>query len=474
MGLERNLKTPGVYINEISFLPPSVSQVETAIPAFIGHTEKDDTAGLPTRIKSILEYKELFGEATPQEVVLKLTVDADDPVAIEFPVIDIDTGERKQPQLKSFLYYSVQHFFINGGGPCYIISVGRDTSDPELARLLAGLKKLESCDEPTLIVIPDAMKLSDEQGYTLMNEALNQCALLRDRFAIIDVKSVPPVTGVKEDSEAIVRSSVNFFRQMITGEREKTTYGAAYYPYLKSAFAYNFSDDTKIFLQNSTSNIPLSDIRPTQENLYNNIKAILNTLTITLPPSGAIAGVYADFDRSRGIWKAPANVQIKGITGPEFAITDRMQDDINVDIKEGKSVNAIRFFSGRGTLVWGARTLAGNDNEWRYISTRRLFIMVEESLKKSSASFVFEANDAKTWVKLRAMIENYLALLWRNGALTGIKPEQAFYVKIGLGQTMTAQDILEGRMNIEVGMAPVRPAEFIILRFMHRMKDPDE
>lgn len=152
-------------------------------------------------------------------------------------------------------------------------------------------------------------------------------------------------------------------------------------------------------------------------------------------------------------------------------LTNEDQENLNVDAVSGKSVNVIRFFTGKGILVWGARTLAGNDNEWRYVSVRRFFNMVEESCKKATAQFVFEPNDANTWTKVRAMIENFLTVLWRQGALAGAKPEQAFFVKCGLGQTMTALDILEGRMIVEIGMAAVRPAEFIILRFSHKMQE---
>jgi uncharacterized protein len=131
----------------------------------------------------------------------------------------------------------------------------------------------------------------------------------------------------------------------------------------------------------------------------------------------------------------------------------------------------IRAFTGKGNLIWGARTLAGNDNEWRYISVRRFFNMVEESTKKASEQFVFEANDANTWVRIRGMIESFLVQQWKAGALAGAKPEHAFYVKVGLNETMSAQDVLEGRMIIEIGMAVVRPAEFIILRFSHKMQE---
>lgn len=190
-----------------------------------------------------------------------------------------------------------------------------------------------------------------------------------------------------------------------------------------------------------------------------------------LPPSGAIAGVYAAVDRERGVWKAPANISLNSVISPAVKISHEQQAEYNVDVNAGKSINIIRAFTGKGILVWGARTLAGNDNEWRYVSVRRFFNFVEESCKKATEQFVFEPNDANTWVRVQGMIENFLTFLWRQGALQGIKPEHAFYVAVGLGKTMTAIDILEGRMIIEIGMAAVRPAEFIILRFSHKMPE---
>jgi hypothetical protein len=190
-----------------------------------------------------------------------------------------------------------------------------------------------------------------------------------------------------------------------------------------------------------------------------------------LPPSGAIAGVYAAVDRERGVWKAPANVSLSAVVSPAVKISHEQQAEYNVDVNSGKSINIIRAFTGKGTLVWGARTLAGNDNEWRYVNVRRFFNFVEESCKKATEQFVFEPNDANTWVRVQAMIENFLTVLWRQGALQGIKPEHAFYVAVGLGKTMTALDILEGRMIIEIGMAAVRPAEFIIIKFSHKMPE---
>ncbi len=204
----------------------------------------------------------------------------------------------------------------------------------------------------------------------------------------------------------------------------------------------------------------------------NQFEAKLNRLLgqkqIIMPPSSVMAGIYAKVDADRGVWKAPANVSINRVSGPADKLTLSENDSFNVH-PTGKSINVIRAFTGKGTLVWGARTLDGNSNEWRYISVRRFFSMVEESTKKASGQFVFESNDANTWVKVKAMIENFLILQWRAGALMGAKPEEAFFVKIGLGATMTQQDVLEGRMIVEIGMAVVRPAEFIILRFSHKM-----
>jgi len=200
-------------------------------------------------------------------------------------------------------------------------------------------------------------------------------------------------------------------------------------------------------------------------NIVNNIKKEMSRI----PPSGAVAGIYAKVDNDRGVWKSPANVSLNSVFSVSEFIDSNEQEGLNIDVNAGKSINAIRPFTGKGILIWGARTLAGNDNEWRYISVRRFFNMVEESVKKSTGWAVFEPNDANTWNKVRGMIEGYLYQKWQQGALQGAKPDEAYFVKVGLGLTMTQQDILEGRMIVEIGMAVVRPAEFIILKFSHKM-----
>jgi uncharacterized protein len=189
----------------------------------------------------------------------------------------------------------------------------------------------------------------------------------------------------------------------------------------------------------------------------------------TLPASGAVAGVYAQMDRDRGVWKAPANMALQEVASPSVILTDQDQQDYNLPA-DGKAINIIRAFSGKGNLMWGARTLAGNDNEWRYVNVRRLFGMVEASIDQSLHGLIFEANDANTWAKATAMVENFLLSLWQQGALLGSQPKQAFFVNIGLGKTMTAQDILAERMLLEVGLAAVRPVEFIIFRLTLNMQ----
>ena len=204
---------------------------------------------------------------------------------------------------------------------------------------------------------------------------------------------------------------------------------------------------------------------------YSDILAQYQAEAQVITPSAAIAGVYAMVDANKGVWQAPANVSLSGISNVTELISDREQNDMNVDANAGKSVNAIRNFSGKGIIVWGARTLDGNSNEWRYVSVRRLFNYIEESVQKSTNWAVFQPNDANTWVKVRCQIENFLSNLWRDGALAGSTPDKAFYVRVGLNETMTAQDILEGRMIVEIGLAAVRPAEFIILKFSHKMQE---
>lgn len=449
-------KTPGVYLEEIAKFPPSIAEVETAIPAFIGYTKQQGLSGNQiepvkigsttynvevARISSMLEYETLFGSTLAG---VKVTFETDGRITPDFiTAAPINT-----------MYYHLQLYFANGGGPCYIVSVGTPAVSIVKDALSAGLTAISRYDEPTLLLFPEAVNLAaSADAYALYNDALAQCELLKDRFVIMDCH------GKTNDVVGEFRSGIS---------TSNLKYGAAYYPYLNTSLNYLY-DESAVTIAGVPGSTTLSALKSADNNKYIQAKQALTRLHATLNPGPAIAGVYASVDDARGVWKAPANVSLAYVTGPAVQLSDEDQEGLNVDTTAGKSINAIRTFAGKGTLVWGARTLAGNDNEWRYVPVRRFFNMVEESTKKAVEAFVFEPNDANTWTKIQGMIENYLVTLWRAGALQGAKPEHAFYVSVGLGKTMTALDILEGRLYVEIGMAVVRPAEFIVLRFSHMM-----
>ena len=472
-------------MEEISSLPPSIAEVETAIPAFIGYTEKG-AANTPQRITSLLDYQLHFGSADPEKNIS---------VTIQNDIVTVSVDPKKRS--KNVLFYAMQLYFANGGGPCYIVSTGNfDASgNPTQDAYKAALDAVGKEDEPTLLVFPDAPLLIPGTYYNLIVDALDQCRHLGDRFVIIDV-----LNNANND----LRAAAEDFRKIPT-TTEQAKYGAAYFPNLVTSIPYSY-DENSIVFTGATDTRPVTtatgpggpevvagttppDTAPATPRrrsspaadssqsfanlsnaLQNQIKQKITEMGVELSPSAAVAGVYAAVDSSRGVWKAPANVALSYVKSAVMRITDDDQNGLNIDVDAGKSINAIRSFTGKGTIIWGARTLAGNDNEWRYISVRRFFNMVEESVKKSTSWAVFEPNDANTWTKVRAMIENYLILKWKDGALAGAKPNDAFFVRVGLGQTMTSQDILEGRMLIEIGLAAVRPAEFIILKFSHKLQ----
>jgi phage tail sheath protein FI len=464
---ESSIATPGVYINEISTLPPSIAAVSTAIPAFVGYTQKaDDENGnalpinTPTKIFNLKQYEQQFGKAENETTIaVNITYNT-----TPFPSATA-SATLATPNPHN-MYYALRSYFDNGGGPCYIVSVGSSSAANVLDNELTdGIKALEAFDEPTLIVVPEGQSVSSAAlYYGMMQVAVDQCFKLQDRFTLVDVY----------DHTGNTTTNINNFRAAAQLANH-LNYAAAYYPNLKTNYDFQYDEATlQVNLtKDGAGTTPfLKDLLPDDSIAYYAAKdAIKRSLSPTLPPTPAVAGIIAQTDANRGVWKAPANVPVTGIYDVTDFVTDEEQAGMNIDPGPGKSVNAIRPFNGKGILVWGARTLDGNSSEWRYISVRRFFIMVEESAKKATVQFVFEPNDANTWTKIRAMIENFLTVLWRDGALAGSKPEQAFFVKCGLGQTMTAQDILDGKLIVEIGMAAVRPAEFIILRFMHKLQE---
>lgn len=466
-------KTPDVYVEEISVFPPSVAEVETAIPAFIGYTHKaqkkdpKDLIKIPKKIYSFVEYEQYYGNPETEVTTVAVSGSSKDGYKI-----DSVTG----PDLSYLLYYCVKMFFDNGGGKCYIVSVDVPTAKFDKDDFLEALNALKSEDEPTLIVAPEVVKLKYTEYKEFISAVLLQCNQLKDRFAVIDT-----FDGDKKTDDEITIETVPAEKKEDLIEANRLAwdgdlkYGAAYYPFVRTTlnrFFFESEDGKKSNVKVKIGGDPPKELLDFKGDavLFNLVRAVLKEEYLVLPPSGAVAGVYAATDTNRGVWKAPANVGLADVLAPVVKLDSEIQDTLNVD-SSGKSINAIREFSGgRGTKIWGARTLAGNDLEWRYISVRRFFNMVEESVKKSTYWAVFENNDANTWVKVRGMIENYLTQKWREGALAGATPKEAFYVRCGLGTTMTSIDILEGRMIVEIGMAVVRPAEFIILKFMHKMQ----
>lgn len=473
-----SLKTPGVYVEEISKLPPSVPSVPSPIPVFIGYTEKatrttdGDLDFMPTRISSLLEYERFFGKLKPEEIIVSIQDEVDAAGGVSRLLARKISAALPTPSL-FVMYYQLQMFFSNGGRECYIVSAGRQNNQPDATALEKALTASRKAGDAKLIVLPESNALANASlVYGFYNKALLQAKAML-QFVVADV-----ITASND---------VQDFRNSIgSGEAAKAlAFGAAYYPMLQTSIPYCWAEASVSIVHQTRT---LSDNQPAADGfgichqqtlaaidkvqhaaLRQSIIDAISQLHPVLSPSAAVAGAYCQTDYNRGIWKAPANISLNNVIAPVININDRTQENLNIDANSGKSINAIRTFTGRGILIWGARTLAGNDNEWRYVSVRRFFNMVEESITHATASFVFEPNDSNTWVRVKSMIENYLVIWWRQGALMGAKPEHAFYVNVGLGSTMTANDITEGRMITEIGMASVRPAEFIIIRVVTKM-----
>ena len=365
----------------------------------------------------------MFGGPNAEAINIGLTTDANEPSG--FKVTYSVGGGGALPAY--FLYWAVKMHYDNGGGQCYIVSTGLYDDAIALGDiddgLLGGLNKIGLEDEPTLLVIPEATRLSFADYQSLAQAMLAQCGKLKDRFAILDVFAGDKATDAQIDVGGGTQKSVVEANRGAWSTNLK--YGAAYYPFVKTAINHFVAADYKNVKVSvdAAGAVDLDTLETTKTKVFNAAKAVVKDHFIVMPPSGAVAGVYANVDGTRGVWKAPANVALSSVLEPVVKIDNARQEGLNVDPDTGKSINAIRAFAGKGTYVWGARTLAGNDNEWRYISVRRFFNMVEESVKKSTYFAVFEPNDANLWVKVRGMIENYLIDKWREGAWRALCPK---------------------------------------------------
>lgn len=478
-------KTPGVYIKEKNAFGTSVVEAETAIPVFIGLTEKalDGTESLqnkPVRISSMTEYEKYFGGPQKHKFIVSVVDNAEDGT--------ISVKMRKgmiQAKLDGnlcTLYHHLVMFFANGGGTCYIVSVGDYTTeslnkDTVNNTVLPALKKVQDI---TMLVIPEAAQMSEGYAdfYTAM---LSHCAA-NNRFAILDV---PQNVGI-EDFRTKIGS--NFL-----------AYGAVYYPWVETTVLSDNDIDGVVmnmdtnkdfktgyekldaYIQGEADEIKKGgdDELSHRNNLHNALmlnlpeykllaKKIKDRLNL-LSPSAAMAGIYTMVDHSRGVWKAPANVSVNYVNKPDININDAEQEDLNMPMN-GKAINVLRSFPSEGIKVWGVRTLDGNSLDWRYINVRRTMSFLEISVKNAARAYVFEPNDANTWITMKCMIDNFLHSVWKRGGLAGSSPDEAYEVHVGLGDTMTADDILEGIMRIRVLVAISHPAEFVEITFQQQMQ----
>jgi hypothetical protein len=358
----------------------------------------------------------------------------------------------------------------------------------------SGIPTLLKEPEPTKLVIPDAILLEENDCYSLQQAMLMHCGMdTKSRMALLDIYD-----GTKsrtwDENDVITKSregvGANFLQ-----------WGAMYYPSLDTTIVqadevdFNnisnldeliplldaqvdalYGDDAEILKEeivkltaDEKDDLNLHQTLLAKIPLYKTILGDIKNSLNVLPPSGAMAGAISMVDSEVGVFKSPANISLGSVVSPVVNLTSKEQEDLNLPLS-GKAINAIRTFPGKGVIVWGARTLDGNSQDWRYISVRRTVTMIEQSLKAASEAYVFEPNVVNTWVAIRGMMNNFLKDQWKQGALAGGTPEDAFSVDIGLGVTMTATDILDGIMRITVKLAVTRPAEFIVITFQQQMQ----
>jgi Bacteriophage tail sheath protein len=274
-----------------------------------------------------------------------------------------------------------------------------------------GLKALAEIDDIAIVALPDAGTYTDlDTAFTATQALIAHAEDMRYRIAVVD----PPA-----------QSSLNEVRKF-RGKFD-SKYAALYYPWIEI-------------------------LDPTQ-------RAAMGAPPprISLPPSGFVTGIYARSDTERGVFKAPANEIVRGLTKFELNINKGRQEVINPE-----GINALRFFEGRGNRIWGARTMS-SDPEWKYVNVRRLFIFLEHSIDKATQWAVFEPNNQLLWANIRQMVEDFLLVQWRDGALLGSKPDEAYFVRCDR-TTMTQNDLDNGRLICLIGVAPTKPAEFVIFR----------
>lgn len=460
-------KTPGIYVSEKRVFGKSVPTNDTATPFFIGLTPNGENGtAIVKEVANLQKYIEYFG----------------------YGHYDL-SGET--PSKKYYLFESVALYFANGGAPCYVASVGSFAPANNQLRIYLeqAFEKLDKHPKANLVVVPDACALNDDPRSTFFNNLLAKCGPnanghLANRFALLDASQ-----GLLQYAGETVLNNLN----------TNLAHGAMYHPWLlPSAIAVR---DVEAALLGASDVIALQGMingaagaadgftfafpdAPNGQNVgaddlikqrraalrldgvaqkrFNNI--ITECLKLAIPPSGAVAGAYVRSDQQFGIQKAPANIKLTGVKELSAFITDSEQESYNIP-DSGKAINCLRVFLNNGIKIWGARTLDANGDDFRYISTRRSMSMLQQSIKTLLEDFIFEDNVPRTWIKIRAAVSKFLREMMNRGVLAGSTPSEAFSLAIGLGETMTQQNINDGIMRLEVKVALVRPAEFIEVSF---------
>jgi phage tail sheath protein FI len=307
----------------------------------------------------------------------------------------------------NFVWHAARAFFANGGRRLYVARTWRDDDLlPDAADFNTALERLENFSDPAIVAAPGAT-FEYDQGPTHDAEAKVQVLLdharVKRRFAVIDSGDQQSPAGV-----TAMRASLD------------SSFGALYYPWVRVVDPGSGRD-------------------------------------VHVPPSGFVCGVYARVDLTRGVWNAPGNDAIALATGLERGVTRAELAQLGP-----AHVNCLRRVPARGMLIAGARTLS-SDAEWKYVNVRRLMIFLESSIERGLQWAVFEPNGDSLWLNVRQLVENFLVVQWRAGALAGQLPDEAFFVRCDR-TTMTQDDIDQGRLVCLVGVAPVRPAEFVIFR----------
>lgn len=502
---------PGAYVNAPASSRGAIVAVPTAVPVFIGYTQSalDGMRGLinvPMSLGSMAQFQAYFADPMQGSDVAPCPRFTYVSNSTEVPPY---ATPATSPRFN--LYYGLQMYFNNGGGNCYVLSIGTYAdalaSPPTQQDYIKAFAALEQCAEPTMLVMPDAMLLSAADWVQVSKDALEHCHKMQSRIAILDIlngfraadhSASDPIRGADGQSGFYAIGGL---------DDDLSRYGVAYYPWLNTDIVPSEQVDFTWFTEASIGQLQ-GDLQAEAANLFTDqtkrqaykgildgmaspatpeavksahtailqvsplyrqtINMLLSSVNL-LPPAAAMAGVYARNDDTVGVFHAPANTTIVNALSPAVTLSDSEQGDLNVPLN-GLAVNAIRSFPGRGLLVWGARTMAGNSNDWRYISIRRTLIMLEQSIKLAIEAYVFEANGSATWAAVNSEISSFLNMQWSAGALVGAKAADAYSVEVGLGTTMTNQDILDGLMNVMVKVALVRPAEFIVLTFQQQMQ----